>query len=174
MPHQCRRRLGRANSAQAHGPSLALAFRIGLCGSLDQRPLPNRPPTLQAFRSVLSRTPSVSTRRLFRVLVLTPVATEFNSGERGYSITFSSVRTGEFCPSRTVRHARLIRSVSTKFSSRSVGSISAANATTATIKDLFLDMDYSFFKSPSDVNLMSRHHPRPVSTALPSATASRG
>jgi len=68
--------------AQAREPSLALAFLIGLCDSLDRRPLPNRPPTLQAFRSVLSRTPSVSTRRLFKVLVRTPIATEFNSGER--------------------------------------------------------------------------------------------
>ena len=58
---RCRRRLDRASRAQARGGSLLLAFQIGRRGSRRQRPLPDRPPTLQAFRSVLSRTRSVST-----------------------------------------------------------------------------------------------------------------
>ena len=58
---RCRRRLGRASRAQARGGSLLLAFPIGRHGSRRQRPLPDRPPTLRAFRSVLSRTRPVST-----------------------------------------------------------------------------------------------------------------
>ena len=56
-----RRRLGRAYCAQARGGSLLLTFQIGRRGSRRQHPLPDRPPTLQAFRSVLSRTRPVST-----------------------------------------------------------------------------------------------------------------
>ena len=58
---KCRRRLGRAYCAQARGGSLLLTLQIGRRGSRRQRPLPDRPSTLQAFRSVLSRTRSVST-----------------------------------------------------------------------------------------------------------------
>ena len=50
--------------AQARGGSLLLTFQIGGRGSRHRRPLPDRPPTLQAFRSVLSRTRSVSTHGL--------------------------------------------------------------------------------------------------------------
>jgi len=57
---KCRRRLGRAYCAQARGGSLLLAIQIGSRGSRRQRPLPDRPPTFQAFRSVLSRTRPVS------------------------------------------------------------------------------------------------------------------
>ena len=53
---RCRRRLGRASRAQARGGSLLLTFQIGGRGSRHRRPLPDRPPTLQAFRSVLSET----------------------------------------------------------------------------------------------------------------------
>ena len=63
---RCRRRLGRASRAQARGGSLLLTFQIGGRGSRHRRPLPDRPPTLQAFRSVLSETTSVSTRRLIK------------------------------------------------------------------------------------------------------------
>ena len=63
---KCRRRLGRAYRAQARGGSLLLAFQIGRRGSRRHRPLPDRPPTLQAFRSVLSRTRSVSTHGFHR------------------------------------------------------------------------------------------------------------
>ena len=52
--------------AQARGGSLLLTFPIGGRGSRHRRPLPDRPPTLQAFRSVLSETTSVSTRRLIK------------------------------------------------------------------------------------------------------------
>ena len=67
---------------QACGTSRSLTFQIGVCGSLDQRPLPDRPPTLQAFRSIHRETPSVSTRRLSMALVPTPAAARFNPGER--------------------------------------------------------------------------------------------
>ena len=53
-----------AHCAQARGGSLLLAFQIGSRGSRRQHPLQDRPPTLQAFRSVLSRTRSVSTHGL--------------------------------------------------------------------------------------------------------------
>ena len=62
----CRRRLGRASRAQARGGSLLLTFPIGGRGFRHRRPLPDRPPTFQAFRSVLSETTSVSTRRLIK------------------------------------------------------------------------------------------------------------
>ena len=52
--------------AQARGGSLLLTFPIGGRGSRHRRPLPDRPPTLQAFRSVLRETQSVSTRRLIK------------------------------------------------------------------------------------------------------------
>ena len=69
---RCRRRLGRASCAQARGGSLLLAFQIGSRGSRRQHPLPDRPPTLQAFRSVLSRTRSVSTQRPSRLPFVPP------------------------------------------------------------------------------------------------------
>ena len=58
--------------AQARGGSLLLTFQIGRRGSRHRRPLPDRPPTLQAFRSVLSETPSVSTQRLSRLPFVPP------------------------------------------------------------------------------------------------------
>ena len=61
---RCRRRLGRAFALKPAEEASSITFPIGDCGSRPQRPLPDRPPTLQAFRSVLSRTPSVSTQRL--------------------------------------------------------------------------------------------------------------
>ena len=69
---RCRRRLGRASCAQARGGSLLLTFQIGSRGSRRQRPLPDRPPTLQAFRSVLSKTRSVSTQRPSRLPFVPP------------------------------------------------------------------------------------------------------
>ena len=47
--------------AEARGGSLLLAFQIGSRGSRRQHPLPDRPPTLQAFRSVHSKARPVST-----------------------------------------------------------------------------------------------------------------
>ena len=60
----CRRRLGRARALKPAEEASSITFQIGSRGSRHQHPLPDRPPTLQAFRSVLSRTPSVSTQRL--------------------------------------------------------------------------------------------------------------
>ena len=64
MPRQMPTTPGPRIRAQARGGSLLLTFPIGGRGSRHRRPLPDRPPTLQAFRSVLSETTSVSTRRL--------------------------------------------------------------------------------------------------------------
>ena len=64
MPRQMPTTLGPRIRAQAHGESLLLTFPIGGRGSRHRRPLPDRPPTLQAFRSVLSETQSVSTQWL--------------------------------------------------------------------------------------------------------------
>ena len=83
MPRPTPTTLGLCFRVQACGTSWSLTFLIGQCGSLDQRTLPNRPPTLQAFRSVLRVTPSVSTRKVSMALVLTPAAARFNPGERG-------------------------------------------------------------------------------------------
>ena len=58
--------------AQARGESPPLTFQIGGRGSRHPRPLPDRPPTLQAFRSVLRVTPSVSTQRPSRLPFLPP------------------------------------------------------------------------------------------------------
>ena len=69
---RCRRRLGCASRAQARGGSLLLTFQIGRRGSRHRRPLPDRPPTLQAFRSALSETTSVSTQRLSRLPFVPP------------------------------------------------------------------------------------------------------
>ena len=66
MPRQMPTTLGPRIRAQARGGSLLLTFPIGGRGSRHRRPLPDRPPTLQAFRSVLSETTSVSTRRLIK------------------------------------------------------------------------------------------------------------
>ena len=60
---KCRRRLDRAFALKSAEEASSVTFQIGGRGSRNQRPLPDRPPTLQAFRSVLSRTPSVSTQR---------------------------------------------------------------------------------------------------------------
>ena len=64
MPRQMPMTLRPRICAQARGVSILLAFQIGCRGSRRQRPLQDRPPTLQAFRSVLSRTRSVSTHGL--------------------------------------------------------------------------------------------------------------
>ena len=64
MPRQMPTTPGPRIRAQARGGSLLLTFQIGGRGSRHRRPLPDRPPTLQAFRSVLSETTSVSTQRL--------------------------------------------------------------------------------------------------------------
>ena len=61
---KCRRRLGRAFALKPAEEATSITLQIGGRGSRHQRPLPDRPPTLQAFRSVLCRTPSVSTQRL--------------------------------------------------------------------------------------------------------------
>ena len=58
---KCRRRLGRAFALKPAEEASSFTFQIGHRGSRRQHPLQNRPPTLQAFRSVLSRTRSVST-----------------------------------------------------------------------------------------------------------------
>jgi len=73
---------------QARGPSSVLTFPIDLCGSQHQRPLQDCPPTLQAFQSLLSKTPLVSPRRLFMAPFRTPVATGFNSEEQLKYIKF--------------------------------------------------------------------------------------
>ena len=109
MPRQMPTTPGPRIRAQARGRSLLLTFPIGGRGSRHRRPLPDRLPTLQAFRSVLSETrhsplarlsprpfglgpQSKAFRRLpigcnptaFKAPVRTSVATEFNSGEHGY------------------------------------------------------------------------------------------
>ena len=61
MPRQMPTTLRPRTRAQARGGASSVTFQIGGHGSRCQRPLPNRPPTLQAFRFVLSRTRSVST-----------------------------------------------------------------------------------------------------------------
>ena len=66
MPRQMPTTPGPRIRAQARGGSLLLTCPIGGRGSRHRRPLPDRPPTLQAFRSVLSETTSVSTRRLIK------------------------------------------------------------------------------------------------------------
>ena len=52
-----------------HPPSRS---KSAASGSRHRRPLPDRPPALQAFRSVLSETTSVSTQRLSRLPFLPP------------------------------------------------------------------------------------------------------
>jgi len=83
--------LGLRFRVQADGSSTTLTFPIDLCGSQSQHPLQDRPPTLRAFQSLHSETPLVSTRRLFKAPFRTPVATKFNSGERGNYIKSSPV-----------------------------------------------------------------------------------
>ena len=61
MPRQMPTTPGPRTCAQARGGSLLLTLQIGRRGSRRQRPLQDRPPTLQAFQSVLSRTMPVST-----------------------------------------------------------------------------------------------------------------
>ena len=61
---RCRRRLGRAFAHKPAEEASSVTLQIGRRGSRHRRPLPDRPPALQAFRSVPSRTPSVSTQRL--------------------------------------------------------------------------------------------------------------
>ena len=103
---KCRRRLGRAFALKPAEEASSIAFPIGRRGSRHQRPLPDRPPTFQAFRSVLSRARHSPLARLsprpfglgpqskafqrlpigfnptaFKAPVRTSVATVFNSGE---------------------------------------------------------------------------------------------
>ena len=94
MPRPVRRRLELRFRIQALGtrrgclPSLALTSTVPSRSQSASavpkalRPLPKRPPTLRAFRSVLSRTSLVSTRKRSTVPFHTPVATGFNSGEQ--------------------------------------------------------------------------------------------
>ena len=58
---RCRRRLGRAFAPKPAEEASSITFQTGGHGSRRHRPLPDRPPTLQAFQSVLSRTRPVST-----------------------------------------------------------------------------------------------------------------
>ena len=69
---RCRRRLGCAFALKPAEEASSITFQIGRRGSRHQHPLPDRPPALQAFRSVLSRTPSVSTQRLSRLPFVPP------------------------------------------------------------------------------------------------------
>ena len=69
---ECRRRLGRAFALKPAEEASSITFQIGRRGSRHQHPLPDRPPALQAFRSVLSRAPSVSTQRLSRLPFVPP------------------------------------------------------------------------------------------------------
>ena len=64
MPRQMPTTLRLHFRAQARGGSLLLTFPIGSRGSRHRRPLPDRPPTLQAFQSVLSRTRHSPSARL--------------------------------------------------------------------------------------------------------------
>ena len=107
MPRQVRRRLGLRFRVQALGtrrrclPSLALTSTVPSRSQSASavpkalRPLPKRPPTLQAFRSVLSRTSLVSTRKRSTVPFHTPAATGFNSGEQAKYTIFSCRCAGE-------------------------------------------------------------------------------
>ena len=107
MPRPVRRRLGSRFRVQALGtrrrclPSLALTSTVPSRSQSASavpkalRPLPKRPPTLQAFRSVLSRTSLVSTRKRSTVPFHTPVATGFNSGEQEKYTIFSCRCAGE-------------------------------------------------------------------------------
>ena len=107
MPRPVRRRLELRFRVQALGtrrgclPSLALTSAVpsrsqsASAVPWAMRPLPKRPPTLQAFRSVLSRTSLVSTRKRSTVPFHTPVATGFNSGEQEKYTIFSCRCAGE-------------------------------------------------------------------------------
>ena len=92
---RCRRRLGRAIALKPAEEASSITFQIGRRGSRVLRQLRDRPPALQAFRSVLSSTPPVSTHGFSKAPVRTPVATEFNSGERRHhtiKLRFQSIR----------------------------------------------------------------------------------
>ena len=107
MPRPVRRRLELRFRVQALGtrrgclPSLALTSTVPSRSQSASavpkalRPLPKRPPTLQAFRSVLSRTSLVSTRKRSTVPFHTPAATGFNSGEQEKYTIFSCRCAGE-------------------------------------------------------------------------------
>ena len=107
MPRPVRRRLGSRFRVQALGtrrgclPSLALTSTVPSRSQSASavpkalRPLPKRPPTLQAFRSVLSRTSLVSTRKRSTVPFHTPAATGFNSREQAKYTIFSCRYAGE-------------------------------------------------------------------------------
>ena len=113
MPRPVRRRLELRFRVQALGtrrgclPSLALTSTVPSRSQSASavpkalRPLPKRPPTLQAFRSVLSRTSLVSTRKRSTVPFLTPAATGFNSGEQTKYTIFSCRCAGESVGTRS-------------------------------------------------------------------------
>ena len=69
---KCRRHRGRAFALKPSEEASSITFQIGRRGSRYPRPLPARPPTIQAFRSVLSEAPSVSTQRRSRLPFLPP------------------------------------------------------------------------------------------------------
>lgn len=87
VPTTLRRRFSRSTPAEE---ASSITFLIGRRGSRPQHPLPNRPPALQAFRSDLSRTPSVSTHGCHGSLSYPRVPAEFNPGERDYYTMFRS------------------------------------------------------------------------------------
>ena len=61
---RCRRRLGRAFALKPAEEASSSRSKSAAAVPDVNAPLPDRPPTLQAFRSVLSRTRPVSTQRL--------------------------------------------------------------------------------------------------------------
>ena len=84
---RCRRRLGCAFALRPAEEASSITFQIGRRGSRHQRPLPDRSPTLQAFRSVLSETPSVSTQRLSR-LPFVPLSPQSSIPESSYIVSY--------------------------------------------------------------------------------------
>ena len=63
---------GRAVALKLAEEATSSRSKSAALGSRHRRPLRDRPPTLQAFQSVLSRTPSVSTQRLSRLPFVPP------------------------------------------------------------------------------------------------------
>ena len=107
VPTTLRRRFSRSTPAEE---ASSITFLIGRRGSRPQHPLPNRPPALQAFRSDLSRTPSVSTHGCHGSLSYPRVPAEFNPGERDYYTMFRSTIGELILPSARVQRAIYARS----------------------------------------------------------------
>ena len=111
---RCRRRLGRDSTLKPAEETSSITFQIGRRGSRDRHPLQDRPPAIQAFRSVPSWTPSVSTHGSSKTPVRTSVATKFNSGERGNITIYAlleSIRKFEVYRAR-VKRCSLLRGAS--------------------------------------------------------------